>query len=139
MLVVVGAVVILLNNSSAQNLNTTSSQAQENTNNTNTTQQTQPVRQDASEAVEEDSYFEADGTVSRATVSNNDTIDSCLVIYSNKVYEIPSSWASQHPGGSAEITNNCGIDITNLFNSVGDHNSNAERMLQDFYLAELSN
>lgn len=76
--------------------------------------------------------------VTLAEVQRNNTISSCMVIYNDNVYKIPSSFASEHEGGAREITKSCGKDITSGFNRVGDHNSTADNMLAGFFFAKLA-
>jgi len=74
--------------------------------------------------------------ITKSIVEQNNTIDSCLVIYQGSVYKIPSDWVKNHPGGIQEITDSCGKDITEIFNQ-GQHDFNAKYMLSSFYISEL--
>lgn len=74
----------------------------------------------------------------REVVEANNTIESCYVIYGNYVYLIPPSWADEHEGGSDEITDSCGKDITELFNDNSEHTSDASDMLDSFYLGKFT-
>ena len=114
---VIGAIALGSNNVSVENTTTS-------------LQNNQPERQsiDRVDSVE----------VSLEEVQKNNTLDSCMVIYNNNVYKIPSSFANQHQGGAREIINACGKDITSGFNSVGAHNSTAENMLAGFFFAKLA-
>jgi cytochrome b involved in lipid metabolism len=76
--------------------------------------------------------------ISKATVESNNTIDSCYVIYNNQVYRIPETWAEDHPGGSSNIINSCGKDITQMFNQA-PHGSRADNILNSYLIGELSN
>lgn len=69
---------------------------------------------------------------SMAEVEDADNIDrKCLVVYKNNVYEIPSSWKNQHPGGSSYIISSCGRDITTDFEN-SHSGSTATRKLESF-------
>ena len=62
----------------------------------------------------------------------------CLVIYNNKVYEIPLEFFDLHLGGVDELVQGCGTDITFAFDMM-PHSSNAQNLLESFYYAELQN
>ncbi|MFH1521203.1 MAG: cytochrome b5-like heme/steroid binding domain-containing protein [Candidatus Micrarchaeota archaeon] len=71
-------------------------------------------------------------------VAKHNTMENCLLIIDNNVYNIPSSFASQHPGGEAYVQY-CGGDATTAFTSKGGtgHSENATNKLNDFLIAPL--
>ncbi len=81
--------------------------------------------------------LEDDSTFSLEDVTKANTIQNCLVVYENKVYKIPQSWATQHPGGSANIINACGRDISNDFDNAHTGSVSALNQLEQFYAGDL--
>ncbi len=75
-------------------------------------------------------------------VSLHSTPDDCWMIVENKVYDVTAYIAMQkHPGGVA-ILEGCGKEATELFmtrpmGSGTAHSSQAQTMLQQYYLGEL--
>lgn len=127
-LVVVGfvAALVLLQ----QNQTTNSTNTSQNTTNTNSNLLSSPA--DALAPRREGP------SITRTLVEMNNTIESCYVIHSGYVYLIPPTWADEHEGGSDEITQACGTDITEIFNNNEEHTSNASDMLNSFYLGNLT-
>lgn len=69
-------------------------------------------------------------------LSGGDTSNNCLVAKDGSVYLIPQSYQKEHPGGASKITEQCGKDITKIFNLEHSGNS-AELELENFYVGEL--
>lgn len=119
--VVIGAVGLILLNQNNQ-----SAQQSENSN----------TNQTSNNANSNTSSNQADIAVgqvfSMEDVENADNINrKCLVVYKKNVYEIPASWKNQHPGGSSEIIQSCGRDITRDFN-LNHSGPTATRQLESF-------
>jgi hypothetical protein len=81
--------------------------------------------------------FSVGSEISLSTVRANNTIQSCFVIYEDKVYRIPTSWICEHPGGRNEIESRCGQDVTFIFNQ-GQHGRAEENQLSTYYIGELA-
>lgn len=81
--------------------------------------------------------FSVGSNISLDTVRANNTIESCFVIYEDKVYRIPASWICEHPGGRNEIESRCGQDVTFIFNQ-GQHGRAEENQLSTYYIGELA-
>ncbi len=62
----------------------------------------------------------------------------CLFIYDNKVYQIPDAFFDLHKGGSDELLQACGRDITAIFNFM-PHTTSAQQLLTHFYYTDLKN
>ncbi len=73
-----------------------------------------------------------------AVVAKHNNAASCYTIISNKVYDL-TDWINQHPGGEGAILSICGIDGTNAFNDQHGGQGRPERILQNFYLGNLTN
>ncbi len=76
-------------------------------------------------------------TFTMQQINQANSIGNCLVVYNNKVYKIPQNYPSTHPGGAAAIINECGTDITSLFDSSHTTERSVE-MLNTFYVGELN-
>lgn len=72
--------------------------------------------------------------LSRKSVETN--TNQCLVVYSNKVYLIPSQFIDIHPSKES-IKEYCNKDITYYFNTAM-HSIVAKIVLDSFYYAELT-
>lgn len=70
-------------------------------------------------------------------ISDGNTIDNCLVIYSNEVFKIPSSFINVHEGGSEEILRYCGRDLTSAFDNNPNHGSTAKVELLKYKVGKL--
>lgn len=62
----------------------------------------------------------------------------CLFIYDNKIYQIPDAFFDLHKGGSGELLQACGSDITAIFNFI-PHTTSAQQLLSHFYYTDLKN
>jgi len=69
-----------------------------------------------------------------AEVEAHSAEDDCWIVIANKVYDA-TPYLKEHPGGSASITMNGGMDATEDFDAV--HSDKARKMLEDFYIGEL--
>lgn len=74
--------------------------------------------------------------ISKELVAQTKNQKPCLVIYNQKVYEIPMELFEIHKGGSNQLTQACGNDITFIFNLM-PHGQNAKKLLSQLYYAEL--
>jgi cytochrome b involved in lipid metabolism len=76
-------------------------------------------------------------TLDMAEVSKHSTLQNCWIIVSGKVYDV-TRFIYQHPGGVAEITNWCGRDATNAFQTRGgkggNHSGTAYGMLNGYLI-----
>jgi cytochrome b involved in lipid metabolism len=78
-------------------------------------------------------------TISIERVRAADDINSiCFTVIDGSVYDIPLSWALEHPGGFNEIADLCGRDATDDFNAQHEGTSEALSQLENFYLGELA-
>lgn len=78
-------------------------------------------------------------TFTLAEVNAANTIDNCLIVYSGDVYRIPSTWANEHPGGSANIINSCGTDVTTAFERAHSGNQDAFSQIEEYFAGTLEN
>ncbi|MEI7810300.1 MAG: cytochrome b5-like heme/steroid binding domain-containing protein [bacterium] len=80
-------------------------------------------------------------TLNTIEVAKHNTVNDCWIIVNNKVYDI-SGYASSHPGGSRNITNYCGKESTQAFNTKGGqgspHSGGANNMLAQDYVGDLN-
>ncbi|MCS7317957.1 MAG: cytochrome b5 domain-containing protein [Candidatus Dojkabacteria bacterium] len=74
----------------------------------------------------------------RSFVMQKTNSDNCYVMYGNSVYLIPKDFQKRHPGGSKEIQENCGKDITNIFANVHKKGNLALNELMKYRIGELS-
>ena len=74
-------------------------------------------------------------------VAKHNTNSDCWIIVSSKVYNI-SNYASSHPGGTRNITNYCGKESTNAFDTKGGngnpHSTSANNMLNQYFVGNLN-
>lgn len=78
-------------------------------------------------------------TLTLAEIGTHNTRQNCWIVVSNVVYDV-TSYISQHPGGANEITNTCGTDATNAFQSrggTGSHSQNARNLLSNYAVGTL--
>jgi len=79
-------------------------------------------------------------TLTAAEVASHNTLQNCWLIISGKVYDV-TSYISQHPGGVAMITNQCGKDGTTAFQTKGggggNHSGNAYNLLNNYLIGTL--
>lgn len=61
----------------------------------------------------------------------------CLIIYEQKIYQIPKEFFELHSGGVDHLTQSCGYDITFYFNMF-PHTNTARELLNQFYYAEIA-
>jgi cytochrome b involved in lipid metabolism len=69
-------------------------------------------------------------------VGVHDSVDDCWFIIDKSVYDI-TEYVSDHPGGII-IAQGCGIDATQLFNSIPDHGKKALQILDSLKIGELT-
>lgn len=70
-----------------------------------------------------------------AEVEKHSTEESAWIIVEGGVYDA-TSYLKDHPGGAASILLSAGADATDEFLAI--HSDKARKMLQDFYIGELS-
>jgi len=78
-------------------------------------------------------------TLTSAVVATHNTKSSCYLIINNKVYDV-TQYIPFHPGGQTSITNHCGKESTNAFNTKdggGSHSSNANTLLANYYIGTI--
>jgi cytochrome b involved in lipid metabolism/plastocyanin len=78
-------------------------------------------------------------TLTTTSVSTHNSRTDCYLIINSKVYDV-TQYISFHPGGTAAITNYCGGEATNAFNTKGgggSHSSNAQGLLANYYIGAL--
>lgn len=59
---------------------------------------------------------------SKIDVAKHNNRNDCWIVIGNNVYNT-TAYLSSHPGGANEIIPYCGGDATNVFGSVGKHES----------------
>lgn len=70
-------------------------------------------------------------------VSTHDSVSSCWVVVSGKVYDL-TKWVSQHPGGPEKISRICGTDATSAFNTKHGEDTRPVNTLSTFLIGELA-
>jgi cytochrome b involved in lipid metabolism len=80
-------------------------------------------------------------TYTLSDVSAHSTADSCWMAIDGKVYDV-TTFIPNHPGGSAMLAG-CGKDASDYYNTKGGrgrpHSSNAQALLQQYYIGDLIN
>jgi cytochrome b involved in lipid metabolism len=73
-----------------------------------------------------------------ASVSTHNSASNCWLIISGKVYNV-TQYVPFHPGGTANIVNNCGTDATTLFTTSAGHihSSSAHTLLAGYYVGDI--
>lgn len=72
-----------------------------------------------------------------ATVAKHASKSDCWTIVNGSVYNI-TSYVPVHPGGVAEIVKACGVDSTDLFNSIMQHERQADSELASLKIGVLN-
>lgn len=115
----------------------------QNTNNTNVSNPSDAINEIEESNVSNNNSSEEESniqTYTLADVSAGNSVNNCLVIFSNEVYLIPSSFINNsHQGGSKAILDYCGKDLTEAFQNNPFHNSSAKTQLNQFKAGVLSN
>lgn len=79
-------------------------------------------------------------SLTAAEVGTHNTLQNCWLIISGKVYDV-TRYISNHPGGVSAITNTCGTDATQAFQSKGgkgsNHSSGAYSQLNGYLIGTL--
>lgn len=74
-------------------------------------------------------------------VAKHNTNFDCWIIVNSNVYNI-SNYASSHPGGTRNITNYCGKESTQAYETKGgagrQHSSSASSMLDQYFVGNLN-
>ncbi|MEI8270159.1 MAG: cytochrome b5-like heme/steroid binding domain-containing protein, partial [bacterium] len=82
-----------------------------------------------------------DTKLTPAEIAKHNTNSDCWIIVNSKVYNI-SGYASSHPGGTRNITNYCGKESTNAFDTKGgkgnSHSTSANNLLDQYYVGNLN-
>ncbi len=68
----------------------------------------------------------------------HDTKEDCWTVIDGKVADV-TSYFGRHPGGDENLAEACGIDATQLFEGVRDHDPKGFAMLENFVIGELAN
>jgi len=89
------------------------------------------------ETISEENNNKIVSSYSIEEVKNGNTPKNCLIIYEESVYKIPEEWQRNHPGGSMNILDNCGKDVTTVFKSshTGDR---AILELEKYFVGKLN-
>ena len=72
-------------------------------------------------------------------VAAHNTSSSCWIIVSQKVYDV-TSYVNIHPGGNRMITDTCGKEATDAYNTrggTGTHSGRANAMLADYFVGNI--
>ena len=76
-----------------------------------------------------------------AAVAEHNTADDCWLVINNNIYNI-TDYIPNHPGGEKNITDYCGKDATQAFDTKGGsgktHSDQARQILQQFYIGDLT-
>ena len=67
----------------------------------------------------------AERIITKAELDKHKTTDSAWIIIDDKVYDV-TQWLSKHPGGSAVLMDNAGLDATAPFENL-DHSEDARK------------
>jgi cytochrome b involved in lipid metabolism len=80
-------------------------------------------------------------TLNSTGIAKHNTVSDCWLLIGGKVYNV-TNYISSHPGGVAEIGNNCGTDATAAFQTKGgrgnSHSQSANNMLAAYYIGDLN-
>lgn len=79
-------------------------------------------------------------TLSKTELAKHNSVTSCWLLISGKIYDV-TSYLNSHPGGEAEILKTCGTDATVIYDSrdnTGTHSSGARSMLANYYIGDLN-
>lgn len=74
-----------------------------------------------------------------AEVATHNTLQNCWIVVSGTVYDV-TRYISSHPGGVSAITNTCGTDATQAFQTrggKGSHSQNAYNLLSQYAIGTL--
>jgi len=79
--------------------------------------------------------------INSSEVAKHNSPQDCWIILEGVVYDL-SNFSEKHPGGAKAITNSCGTDGSNVFNTrggKGPHPVSAQETLKNFEVGKLSN
>ena len=79
-------------------------------------------------------------TLTAAELSKHNSISSCWLLVSGKIYDI-TSFFGQHPGGNNTMLATCGTDATTAYNTrggTGSHSSSAVALLAAYFIGNLN-
>lgn len=68
-------------------------------------------------------------------LAKHNTPESCWLLVEGNLYDV-TQYVPSHPGGEA-ILKGCGLDATEIFNSVEKHTDTANTMLETYLLGPL--
>ena len=75
--------------------------------------------------------------VSTQEVATHSTAADCWETINGKVYDL-TTYAPKHPGGSKKVTDLCGLDATQAFNTIDKHQrSGITEELTTYYIGEV--
>ena len=74
-------------------------------------------------------------------VAKHNTNADCWMLINNKVYNL-SDYASAHPGGTRAVTNYCGKEATQMYDTKGGngnaHSGYAHSLLDQYYIGDFN-
>lgn len=108
--------------------NTDATKKQEKNNSTNQTQKPAPTPTPKSKPKPKPQY-------TTASVAKHNTRNDCYLIINNNVYSV-SSYISSHPGGTENITDVCGQEVTGIFADI--HSNKAWDLLKKYKIGTIS-
>jgi len=65
-------------------------------------------------------------------VKQHNKVDDCWIIIDNKVYDV-TYFLDEHPGGETIISENSGMDCTDIFKDIG-HSQTATKILAQYLI-----
>ena len=77
----------------------------------------------------------AERIITKAELDKHKTTDSPWIIIHDKVYDV-TEWLSKHPGGSAVLMDNAGLDATAPFENL-DHSEDARKIRDGFLVGTM--
>lgn len=81
-------------------------------------------------------------SLTTAEIATHNTSSNCWIIVSNKAYNV-TNYLVSHPGGVSVITNFCGKEATNAFQTKGgkgkDHSTSAYNLLNNYLVGSVGN
>jgi cytochrome b involved in lipid metabolism len=78
--------------------------------------------------------------ITAANVAKHNSYNDCWMIINNKIYNV-TDYVAMHPGGIETIIPYCGKDATVAFDTKGgrgSHSQNAQNLLTNYYVGNLS-
>ncbi|USN56824.1 MAG: cytochrome b5 domain-containing protein [Candidatus Peribacteria bacterium] len=91
---------------------------------------------DAVEKVEDNTKSAVNTTYTLEEVAQHSTPDDCWTVIEGQVAEVTSFFGT-HPGGDDNLAKACGIDATDIFESVRKHDPNGYEAVKSFVIGTL--